>query len=489
MLTVLLEMLKGFVKGVSNSRTAVIGCVIAGVIFPVLSFSVFLDLLGFIKNPYFGFLIYVVMGPIFVVGLILIGIGLYFSRSGEDIGLYTIEYIKEQLALPGRFTRVRKLILLVSFLTFFTILVVVLVSYTAFRYTESVSFCTQFCHQVMKPEFITYRNSPHSQISCVRCHIGEGADMFTKVKISGFRQLFATAFNTYHRPIATPVEGLRPTRETCEQCHRPEMFHGDKLYVKHKYRPDRENTHVQTVMLVRIGSGGHSGGEAHGIHWHTSPEQTIYYTHTDPARKNIISVKVLNKDGTETIFTRKELKNAAPGNKEAKPLTTRLMDCMDCHNRPTHVFLPPNDAVDQRIASGEISTAIPFIKQQALLVLRKEYPSSKEAHISISRQLHAWYGEHFPEYAGEKKPLLDKAVQAIYQAYAENVFPEMRITWNTYENFAGHWNGSGCFRCHNDQLVDQNGKNISQDCRICHVVLARAEKDPEVLRILRKQQP
>jgi hypothetical protein len=117
-----------------------------------------------------------------------------------------------------------------------------------------------------------------------------------------------------------------------------------------------------------------------------------------------------------------------------------------------------------------------------------EYAGAEEARVSISRQLHAWYGEHFPEYAGEKKPLLDRAAQAAYQAYAENVFPEMRIAWNTYENFAGHGNDSGCFRCHNDQLVGQDGKSISRDCRICHIVLANDEEDPEIMKIFKAQQ-
>lgn len=487
-MTVLSEILKAFVKGVSNSKLAVIGCIVSVILFPVLAISILLDLLGIINNPYFGFLIYLVMGPMFTIGLVLIGIGLIFSRGGEDIGLYTLEYLREQFSLPGRFTRVRRLLFLVSGLTVFTLFLVGVISYTGFRYTESVSFCTQFCHRVMEPEFVTYRNSPHSQIPCVRCHIGEGSDLLTKAKISGFRQLFAVAFNTYQRPIMTPVQGLRPTRETCEQCHRPEMFHGDKLYIRHNYRQDRENTHVQTIMLMRVGSGGYGGEEAHGIHWHISPEHTIEYSHTDQERKEIISVKVSNRDGTERIFTRKDQETPA-GREKAKTSLTRLMDCLDCHNRPTHVFLPPDEALDRRITTGEISTAIPFIKQQGLEAITQEYGNAEEARVAISRRLHAWYGEHFPEYAGEKKPLLDRAVQGVYLAYAENVFPGMRITWNTYENFAGHWNDSGCFRCHNDLLVDQDGKNISRDCRICHTVLAQKEEQPEILKILKPQQP
>lgn len=487
-MTVFREVMKSFFNRVSNSRIAVVGSTIVAIIFPVLLVFVTLDLWKVVKNPYFGFLIYLIMGPLFAIGLILIIIGLLFSRPAEDIGLYTIEYLKEQFTLPGRFARVRRLLFLIYFLSFFTVILVVVLSYTGYRYTETVGFCTQFCHQVMEPEYVTYRNSPHSQISCVYCHIGEGAAWVTKAKFSGFRQIFATATDSYPRPIHTPIESLRPTTATCEKCHRPEIFHGDKLEIKHQYREDRDNTHTQTVMLMRVGSGGFRGEGAHGIHWHISPDHEIYYTHTDAARQDITRVTVRTSDGEEKVFTRKDLE----ADREELPATgeTRLMDCIDCHNRPTHIFLGPDEALDRLIATGEIAASIPFIKQRAMAVITQEYASHEEAQVSISRQLYSWYEEHFSEYTGEKKPLLDRAVQAIYQAYAENVFPAMRITWGTYENFAGHWNDdTGCFRCHNEQLVDQQGRNISQDCRICHIVLAVEEEDPEIMRKLWTHQP
>ncbi|MFH7320080.1 NapC/NirT family cytochrome c [Desulfurivibrio sp. D14AmB] len=468
-------------KSVSKSRVAIIGCILVAILLPVLSASLILDLLGLVKNPYFGFLTYMIIGPLFAVGLIMIILGIFFLPSNdEEIGLYAFEYIKEQLTLPGRLSRVRRLLGTVYFLSFFIVLVVVVVSYTGFRYTETVSFCTQFCHQAMEPELVSYRNSPHSQIPCVHCHIGESAGLKAKSKISGINQIFAVTFDTYSRPIKTPTEGLRPTQATCVQCHRPETFHGDKLHIKHRYQADEQNSDLQTILLVQIGSGGYRGEQANGIHWHISPQQKIYYTHTDRERKDIIEVKVVKNDGSERVFTRRE-KTAAT---EATAIT-RLMDCIDCHNRPTHIFLSPDEALDRRIASGEISQQIPYIKRQAKAAITQQYANSQEAQIAITRQLHGWYGQNYPEYAGEKKPLLDRAIQGIYQAYAENVFPEMNVTWNTYENFAGHQDSPGCFRCHNPQFADETGNSISHDCRTCHVVLAHEESDPEILRTLR----
>ena len=219
----------GLVNFFTRSRCSLLGGVIAGILFPVLMVSILLDTQGVVQNPYFGFLIYLVMGPLFVFGLLMIIGGTLFCGKKEDIGRLTVEYIKEELTRPGHFSRIRKLIFITSLLTFLTLVIVGVVTYTGFHYTESVGFCAQFCHSVMEPEYVTYQNSPHSQVPCVKCHIGSGSEWFTKSKFSGARQLFAVVFDSYQRPIPTPLDALRPERATCEGCHRPEVFHGDKL--------------------------------------------------------------------------------------------------------------------------------------------------------------------------------------------------------------------------------------------------------------------
>ena len=52
-----LEILKEFIKLLARSRVSMAGSVVATLIFPVLIISIFLDMLGFVNNPYFGFLI------------------------------------------------------------------------------------------------------------------------------------------------------------------------------------------------------------------------------------------------------------------------------------------------------------------------------------------------------------------------------------------------------------------------------------------------
>ena len=141
------------------------------------------------------------------------------------------------------------------FLTFANIIVISLAAFRGVEYMDSPQFCGQVCHTVMQPEFTAYQNGPHARVACVACHIGPGAPWFVKSKLSGTRQLFAVALNTYPRPIPSPVENLRPARDTCEQCHWPEKFTGDVVKPLREYADDEANTESTTTLRLHIGSG------------------------------------------------------------------------------------------------------------------------------------------------------------------------------------------------------------------------------------------
>jgi len=483
-LVTLVDIIKAFVRGIGRSKISVIGASMTTVIFFVLVISVVLDLQGIVKNPYFGFITYMVLGPMFIAGLILVFIGLFFFKGKDEVGIFTYEYLKEQFTVPNKFTRVRKLIILATFLTVINIIIVSLISYTGYHYTESVAFCGRFCHSVMTPEYTAYQHSPHSRVRCVECHIGPGAQWFVKSKISGIRQLFAVTFNTYSKPIETPVQSLRPARETCEECHRPELFHGDKLIVKDKFQTDEKNTHVQTVLLMKVGSGGYLGRTAQGIHWHVSPNNKIIYTHTDRERKDIPEVRLIKADGTEVVFSTGE---EVPAEQAGKPDEggTREMDCIDCHNRPTHIYRTPDEALNQELLTNEIPQSLPYIKRQALEAITQKYETKQAALDGIASTLWAWYNENYPKLAKEKKDLIEKAIAGAQKAYSDNVFPSMNIGWNTYPNFLGHRDDSGCFRCHDDSHSAKDGETIPMDCDTCHIILAEEEANPKILETLR----
>lgn len=453
------------------------GGVIVTILFPILLVSVLLDMQGFVENPYFGFLIYMIMGPLFVLGLLMIIGGALFCGEKEEIGASMVEYFQEQLNLPGRFSRIRKMIFLTALITFMTLIIVGIVTYTGFHYTESVSFCGQFCHTVMEPEYVTYKNSPHSQVPCVKCHIGEEAEWLTKSKFSGARQLFAVLFDSYKRPIETPIKALRPSRATCEGCHRPEVFHGDKLYVEDKFLPDEKNTHSQTVMVMRIGSGGYSGREAHGIHWHVSENHSVSYVGS--ADHEYITEVALVSYGSEKKVYRRENPSGL-----VETVGERIMDCVDCHNRPSHVFNSAEEALDEKLVTGIIPREIPYIKRQALGAISQEYPSQDDARRGIAKKLMDWYRKEYPEIVAQQEDILKRAVMGAQQAYVENVFPRMKIKWETYTSFTGHQKQGGCFRCHNEDFKTEKGETITTDCNVCHIILAEDEPARDIMDVL-----
>ena len=480
------EMVKDFFLGMGRSRVSMAGAMICTITAPFLLGYIIADTLLHIQNPYFGGAVYLLLGPAFLFGLALVFIGAFFFRGKHEEHLFTLNYLAKYFTEPGMFKRMRKNIYIIVFLTSINFVVFSLFLYRAYHYMESTSFCGQFCHTVMQPEFTAFQNSPHSRVGCVECHIGSGADWFVKSKISGARQLLAVVANTYPTPIETPVHGLRPARDTCEKCHRPELFHGEKLKVINRFLPDEDNTPVYDVMLMKIGSAGDRAKSSHGIHWHVSPEHSITYTSTDHSRMVIPEVRLTRADGTEVVFRTEDAEELLGTDPAAE---AREMDCIDCHNRPSHIYLPAETAIDHKLNEGDIPRTLPFIKQQALAAVTAEYASAEEAAAAISSELTAWYRNRYPALLEKNPELLAHAIQGTQQAYNENVFPKMKVGWGTYVNHIGHGEDFdiGCFRCHDDMHESEEGEVISGDCNTCHTLLAEEEEDPEILRILRAE--
>ena len=210
-------------------------------------------------------------------------------------------------------------------LTVANIVIVSLAAYRGVEYMDSPQFCGQACHGVMKPEYVAYQDGPHSRVACVECHIGSGATSFAKAKVSGARQLLAVSFHTYARPIAGPVRNMRPARETCEQCHWPDKFHGDKIRKVYEYGNDEKSSESLTTMQVHVGGGNERLGLARGIHWHMNVASQVEYIAPDDPRQVIPWVRVTNRQGQAREF-------AAPGvtPEQLSQGNRRTMDCMDC---------------------------------------------------------------------------------------------------------------------------------------------------------------
>jgi len=425
-------------------------------------------------HPYLGILIFLTLPAVFVLGLLLIPLGIWMRRralraSGELLQVYPqIDFSREVI---------RRGFWFVAGATALNFILVGTASYKSVSYMDSTEFCGQTCHTVMTPEFTAYQNSPHSRVSCVECHIGPGASWFVRSKLSGTRQLFAVAFNTYSRPIPSPVEHLRPARETCEQCHWPQRFTGDKFVVRTKFQDDEKNTRLTTVLLLKVGGRtwqGHVG--IHGRHLETGSR--IQYVSIDGKRQVIPVVEYLDDSGKTVRYVSSDVKTTP---QQLAAGEHRVMDCVDCHNRPTHTFEMPDSAVDKRMATGNISPELPYVKKKAVELLKAEYPDRERAQQQIIGEMTAFYKTKYPEIYSTRRTLVQQSAEEVAAIYLRNVFPSMRLTWGTHPNNLGHTDFPGCFRCHDGSHTSADGQTIPNDCTTCHSLLAMEEQNPKIL--------
>ena len=440
-----------------------------------------LDLVGYHGGPYVGILAFLIIPGLFLLGLLLIPLGLWRERVRHRRALAA--GVDDQEVLPVwdlNVDRVRRNVLVFLLLSVVNVVILSTATYKGVEVMESTQFCGSACHSVMQPEYTTYRRSPHARVKCVECHIGEGANWFVKSKLSGSWQLVSVAFDLYPRPIATPVHNLRPARETCEQCHWPNKFVGDRFKVNTHYSEDEANTETKTVLVVKV--GGHLAGQSRGIHWHVDPGHVVRYR-ADAKRQAIYEVEISAMDGTLRHY-----KGPAADTPEgAKAEEWRTMDCVDCHNRPTHIYRDPARELDDALLDRRVDPALPFVRREGLKTLLADYPSHEAARAGIAKAIAGFYAASYPKLAAEKKDAIDAAGRALGDIWAWNVFPSMNVKWGSYANHLGHPDMSGevgCFRCHDEQHKTQDGRTISQDCGLCHSLLAQEENDPEILKKL-----
>ena len=427
---------------------------------------------GEVHNPYLGILTFLTIPGPFFGGLVLIPLGIWLKRRREGrSGIYPSNFPPLSWENP----QLRRLVYFVGAATIANVAIASQLTYGAVSYMDSVTFCGQTCHNVMQPEFTAYQDSPHSRVECVQCHIGPGAGWFVKSKLSGVGQVFAVTFNTYPRPIPTPVHNLRPARETCEACHWPQKYGEDRIKVISKYADDEANTLTKTVLLMRIG-GGNNGIGIHGTH--LGKGVVIEYGHSDEARQNIPWVKY-TVNGKSTIYATADVKGGPVDNPPG--LQMREMDCMDCHNRPSHSYDLPERAVDKAMANGRISASLPMAKKKAVEILKVDYKTRDEAASRIPVAFAQFYQQTYPAVWAQRQADVTSAGAAVLAIWDRNIFPDMNVTWGKYPVNIGHTDFPGCFRCHDGGHNAKNGNSITQDCNACHNLLAMDEANPKVL--------
>ncbi len=432
-----------------------------------LAFLIYLDSTGTGSNPYIGILTWIVAPAILIFGLALFLFGMGRERrrrrlhAPDDVPFYP------RVDFNERRTRLITIWSALGLMIFVTMSVVG--SYHVYHYTESDAFCGTMCHEVMHPEYTAYQQSPHARVGCAGCHVGPGAGWFVKSKLSGTYQVYSVLAKKFPRPIPSPVENLRPAQQTCEQCHWPEKFFGAQLKVFGHYAYDEENTPREVRLLIKTGGGNPGAGQAAGIHFHMNIVNEVTYLATDKERHTIPWVRVRNrKTGVVTDYRAEDSKLTDP---QIAAAPKRVMDCVDCHNRPTHIYRSPDHSVDLALRAGRIDRSLPFIKQQGVTVLAKDYASTDEAVKAIRADLETFYRENHPDVLAAKRNQIAGAVVELQQIFKTTRFPEMKVDWRTHADNVGHMRTMGCFRCHDDQHVSSDGKRLSKECTLCHTVL------------------
>jgi nitrate/TMAO reductase-like tetraheme cytochrome c subunit len=447
---------------------------LTGAVIAVGSFFAFLllfmlDFFAEHGNPYMGILAYAVAPGFLILGLFLVFLGYWIHRrqaQKAETGATRPLAIRIDLSRP----RDRKILGIFVAGSVIFLFVTAVGSYQTYHFTESVQFCGKSCHTPMDPEFITSQHSPHARVDCVACHVGSGAGAYVRTKISGMRQLYHVVRNDFERPIRVSLGKLRPARETCEQCHWPQKFTGGYERVFHHYLADEKNTPFGVRLLVNVGGGNPQRGPVGGIHWHMNIANKIEYAAADDQQRNIPWVRHTDANGVVTEYVNPDFKG------DLAKLQKRTMDCLDCHNRPSHNFLSPNEAVDIAMETGRLDPKTPWLKSKVVDALVQPYATQPEALKKIDEALRKTY-------AGN--PKVDTIVSETQSIYKNNFFPEMKADWRSYPDHLSHKEWDGCFRCHDGKhqvMVDgkpAGGKTttIKADCKACHLILAQGDNE------------
>jgi putative NADH-flavin reductase/nitrate/TMAO reductase-like tetraheme cytochrome c subunit len=380
-----------------------------------------MDWLGLFASPYAGLIGDVLIPAVFVLGLVLIPIGMW--REGRRRRLGRAAWVWPVIDLGS--SRTRQVVGAIGVLTLVNVAIVSVAGVGVVHYTESNSFCGQVCHEPMKPEFTAHAVSPHANVDCVQCHVGPGAKGFVRAKANGTRQLYEVIAGNYSRPIPSPARGVPMAAETCARCHTAGSPDRDVVRVVHAYADDATNTDSATTLTMHLAD----------IHWHARPETRVEFV-SDPKRETIPYVRVTDAKGVVTEYLAEGV--------TAKPSgEMRLMDCLDCHNRPAHTFSASADrAVNAAMGAGQVDRTLPFAHKELVAALSQDYATDAAAAAGIA--------EHLQKAFGRKDAAVDGAIATAQRLYSQNVFRDMKVTWGTYQSMTGHTDVAGCFRCHDE---------------------------------------
>jgi hypothetical protein len=446
-----------------------LGALLAVMTFIIIVIVFAVSMISDISSPYIGILLYMILPAFLIFGLFLIPIGMY--RQWRHLQKYGELAPQKWPHIDLNNKKHRNATIIFVGGTILFILISSIGTYQAYHYSESVSFCGTTCHVIMEPEHTAYQNSPHARVACTSCHVGSGAGWYTRSKLSGAYQVYSTIFHKYPRPIPTPVRNLRPAQQTCEECHWPAKFYGGQQKQFNHFMYDSSNTSWPINLLIKTGGGDPRYSQTSGIHWHMNIGYKIEYIARDEKRQDIPWMKITEKKtGVSTIY---QDTNAPLTPEEIAKATPRAMDCIDCHNRPSHNYRSPDYAIDQQFVIGRLDPGIPDIKKAAVEAMAKEYETKGEAMQGLASSIHDYYQTTYPTYAQANGTKIDSAIAAVQDAFSNNIFPDMKVRWSFYPVNIGHFTNKGCMRCHDGNHASDDGKVITRECNSCHTIMSQ----------------
>ncbi|MDQ1264870.1 MAG: hypothetical protein QG635_19 [Bacteroidota bacterium] len=446
---------------------------VAGTLIGMISLVliIFLMLIQFFiehAGAYIGIVTFVILPFFLIIGILTIAFGA-IKENRRLLSIATKTRVLPVIDLNNPKHQIATIVFTVGIIVLAVFSVVA--SFKAYEYTDSDEFCGTVCHKVMHPDYTAYQDSPHSRVGCVKCHINTGSGWLVRSKLSGTYQIFSTLLNKFPKPLPTPIVNLRPSPETCEQCHWTKQFYSEKNVKFDCFLSDENNTESKLTMLIKTGGGSVEFGNNSGIHWNMYLANEVTYMTTDKERQIIPWVKTKNKEtGKETIYQSTDFRIT---DEMLKPEKLRKMDCIDCHNRPSHQFHVPNKLINAYMSYGRIDRSIPYIKNISVQALESYAISSDNSYNEIRKYMLGFYEKFYPNVIKYKKQSLEQSIEQISNIFQGNYFPKMKVSWRNYQNNIGHLYSNGCYRCHDGKHVSPEGKVISNDCNVCHTIISQ----------------
>jgi hypothetical protein len=455
----------------SKNWLTIIGSIIAGINLAIIIVLFIISSVFEMGSTNLGLFIYVVLPSFMILGLLLIPIGMIRQRKIQSKLSDRADARLPRIDLND--PRHMNAFIIFTISSIIILFLSTLGSFEAFHMTESVEFCGTLCHTVMEPEHTAYLKSPHANVKCVECHVGSGASWYVKSKLSGLHQVYAVITNDFSRPVETPLHDLRPARETCEKCHWPQKFYARSLWTNRYFLADSLNSEWDVTLQLKTGPEFSALGLKEGIHWHINPDVNIEYISENDKREIIPYIRYTNNStGEEYIYLNE---NTPFTDSTLAASEKRTMDCIDCHNRPSHNYNSPTVYFNKAMLTGSISRQIPFIKKVAMGILTEKFSDRDTAFMKIEEGINSYYQNEYSEFYSSNKSLVDSAVNAVCKGFSQNTFPAMKVSYDVYPEHIGHLETDGCFRCHNDQFKTAGGRLIKKDCNLCHTIVAQGQ--------------